>query len=64
MSIAQILPRHRFGSEVFASQPWNWLMERLAYLPQVRLFFGEKLPQSDRENGNFEEPQGLTGPRC
>jgi hypothetical protein len=50
------LSRHRSGSEVFASQSWNWLTERLAYLPQVRLVFGEKLPQSAGANGNFEKP--------
>jgi hypothetical protein len=35
-----------FGKAVFASQSWKWLTQRFAYLPQVRLFFGEKLPGS------------------
>jgi hypothetical protein len=41
---------------VFDSQSWKWLTERLAYLPQVRLVFGEQLPQSAHPNENFEEP--------
>ena len=31
-------------------------MERLAYLPQVRLVFGEQSPQSAGRNGNFVHP--------
>jgi hypothetical protein len=39
-------PISRSGSEVFVSQSREWLTERLAYLPQVRLVFDEELPQS------------------
>jgi hypothetical protein len=52
------------GNDVAASQSWKWLMERLAYLPQVRLVFGEQLPQSISGNRNFVNPQGVTRPRC
>jgi hypothetical protein len=47
-----------YGSDggVFGSQSWKWLTERLAYPLQVRLVFGEKLPQSASPNENFEEP--------
>jgi hypothetical protein len=55
MAITQFLA-DRSGSEVFVSQSWKWLTERLAYLPQVRLVFGEELPQSVSSNENFEEP--------
>jgi hypothetical protein len=47
---------HRSGSEVFGSQSRKWLTERFAYLPQVRLVFGEKLPQFVGLNEKFEEP--------
>jgi hypothetical protein len=54
MAITQISPPDRSGSDVFDSQSWKWLTERLAYLPQVRLVFGEELPQSAAEAENFE----------
>jgi hypothetical protein len=44
----------RCGSEVFVSQSWKWLTERLTYLPQVRLVFGEVLPQSATPDEIFE----------
>jgi hypothetical protein len=44
-----------FGNAVFASQSWKWLTERFAYLPQVRLFFGEKLPGLTPAIGNFQD---------
>jgi hypothetical protein len=43
----------RSGSDVFTSQSWKWLTERLAYLPQVRLVFGEELPQFAGPAKNF-----------
>jgi hypothetical protein len=43
------------GIEVSTSQSWKWLTERLAYLPQVRLVFGEDLPQSTAGIENFKE---------
>jgi hypothetical protein len=56
MAIPQIsLPRCS-DSGVFDSQSWKWLTQRLAYLPQVRLVFGEELPQFAGANENFEEP--------
>jgi hypothetical protein len=55
MAIAQISPLDRSGGGVFASQSRNWLTERLAYPPQVRLVFGKKLPRFDEATGNFEE---------
>jgi hypothetical protein len=45
MAITQISPPDRSGSALFDSQSWKWLTERLAYLPQVRLVFGEVLPE-------------------
>jgi hypothetical protein len=39
--------------EVSASQSRKWLTERLRYLPQVRRFFGEELPQLSKANANF-----------
>jgi hypothetical protein len=45
----------RSGSDVFASQSQKWLTERFAYLPQVRLVFGEGSPQSTVVNRNFED---------
>jgi len=56
MAITQISPRHRSGTEVFASQSRKWLTERFAYLPQVRLVFDEELPRLSGPNENFEEP--------
>jgi hypothetical protein len=56
MAIPQISLPHRSESGVFDSQSWKWLTERLAYLPQVRLVFGEELPQLADPNQNFEEP--------
>jgi hypothetical protein len=47
---------HGSDGGVFDSQSWKWLTERLAYLPQVRLVFGEELPQSASPDENFEEP--------
>jgi hypothetical protein len=41
---------------IFDSQSWKWLTERLAYLPQVRLVFGEELLQFAGANENFVEP--------
>jgi len=52
------------GSEVLASQSWKWLMERFAHSPQVRLVFGEQLPQLAAENENFVAPQGLNALCC
>jgi hypothetical protein len=48
-------PRDRADSEVLASQSRKWLTERLGYLPQVRRFFGEELPQLIKANANFED---------
>jgi hypothetical protein len=56
MAMAQISPRDRSGGGVFVSQSRNWLTERFACPPQVRLVFGEELPQSTGATGNFEEP--------
>jgi hypothetical protein len=53
-------PISRSGSEVFASQSREWLTERLAYVPQVRLVFDEELPQSAAPTENSEDPDGLT----
>jgi hypothetical protein len=44
----------RSGSEVLVSQSWKRLTERLAHLPQVRLVFGEVLPQSGTQDENFK----------
>jgi hypothetical protein len=54
MAITQFLA-DRSGSEVFVSQSRKWLTERLAYLPQVRLVFGEQLPQFVKGCENFED---------
>jgi len=54
MAITQISPLNRSGSEVFVSQSWKWLTERLAYLPQVRLVFDEVLPNFMDRAQNFE----------
>jgi hypothetical protein len=56
MAIPQISLSHRSDGGVFDSQSWKWLTEGLMYLPQVRLVFGEELPQSASPNKNFEEP--------
>jgi hypothetical protein len=54
MAIVQISGRNRLpGSVVLASQTQEWLMERFAYAPQVRLVFGEQSPQSIGPTGNF-----------
>jgi hypothetical protein len=53
-----------FGNAVFASQSWKWLTERFAYLPQVRLFFAEKLPGLPPVYGSFQDSEGLTALRC
>jgi hypothetical protein len=53
MAITQPSPRNRCGGEVADSQSWNWLTERFAYQPQVRLVFGEELPQLTSVHGNF-----------
>jgi hypothetical protein len=45
----------RSDGEVFSSQSRNWLTERFAYLPQVRLVFGENSPGLPRANGNSED---------
>jgi hypothetical protein len=47
---------NRSGSEVLVSQSRKWLTERFTYLPQVRLVFGEELPQLPGSNKNFMEP--------
>jgi hypothetical protein len=44
------------GSDISGSQTRKWLMERFAYLPQVRLVFGEQSPQSVGRTGNFVHP--------
>jgi hypothetical protein len=54
----------RSGCDVFVSQSQKWLTERFAYLPQVRLVFGEKLPRLSPPIGNFEGLQGFTALRC
>ena len=48
--------RDRSGNDVVASQPWKWLTERSAHLPQVRLVFGEESPHSAGRNENFVGP--------
>jgi hypothetical protein len=53
-----------FGNAVFASQSRKWLMERIVYSPQVRRFFGEKLPRLATANGNFLRPEGLAALPC
>jgi hypothetical protein len=54
MAITQICPPDRSGGDLFDSQSWKWLTERLAYLPQVRLVFGEVLPKFPGAAQNFE----------
>jgi hypothetical protein len=49
------VPLDRSDSEVLASQSRKWLTERLGYLPQVRRFFGEELPQLSKPHANFED---------
>jgi hypothetical protein len=44
------------GSGIPASQTQEWLTERFAYLPQVRLVFGEQSPHSTARSGNFVDP--------
>jgi hypothetical protein len=56
MAIPQISLPHGSGGGIFDSQSWKWLTERIAYSPQVRLVFGEELPNSVHPNKNFEEP--------
>jgi hypothetical protein len=56
MAIPQISLPDCSASGVFDSQSWEWLTERLAYQPQVRLVFGEELPQLPSRNQNFEDP--------
>jgi hypothetical protein len=53
MAITQLSPLDGFRSEVRVSQSRKWLMERLRYLPQVRLVFGEELTQLPDANRNF-----------
>jgi hypothetical protein len=53
--IQKSAPLDRSDSEVLASQSRKWLTERLGYLPQVRRFFGEELPQLSKANANFED---------
>jgi len=53
-----------FGNAVFASQSRKWLTERFAYLPQVRRYFGEKLPGLTPVCGNFQVSEGVTPLRC
>jgi hypothetical protein len=55
-AITRIPRPDRSGSGLFDSQSWKWLTERLAYLPQVRLVFGEVLPKSAQGPENFEAP--------
>jgi hypothetical protein len=64
MAIAQFPVAGRSGSDSFASQSQKWLTERFAYLPQVRLVFGEKLPRLPHPIENFEASQGLTALCC
>jgi hypothetical protein len=47
---------NRAGSVVSASQSRKGLTERLACSPQVRLVFGEELPQLTDVDGNFVNP--------
>jgi len=54
MAITQISPPDRSGSDLFDSQSRKWLTERLAYLPQVCLVFGEVLPEFAGPAQNFE----------
>src|ERR1700733_13537767 len=54
-----ILFARRSGSDVFASQSWKWLTERLAYLPQVRLVFGENSSQFARSTGILKTCKAL-----
>jgi hypothetical protein len=56
MAIPRISLPHGSGGGVFDSQSWKWLTERFGYAPQVRLVFGEELPQCASPNENFEEP--------
>jgi hypothetical protein len=49
-----IFLRRRCGSEVFVSQSWKWLMERMAYPPQIRPILDERTPQLAALIGNFE----------
>jgi hypothetical protein len=53
-----------FGNAVVVSQSWKWLTERFRYLPQVRRFFGEKLPGLACVRWNFQDSEGITPPRC
>jgi hypothetical protein len=53
--IQKSAPLDRSDSEVLASQSRKWLTERLGYLPQVRRFFGEELPQLSKPRANFED---------
>jgi hypothetical protein len=55
MAITQFSLAGRSGSEVLVSQSRKWLTERLAYLPQVRLVFGEQLLQFVNRCENFED---------
>jgi hypothetical protein len=54
MAITQISLPDRSGSDLFDSQSWKWLTERLAYPPQVCLVFGEVLPKFADAAQNFE----------
>jgi hypothetical protein len=56
MAIPRISLPHGSDGGIFASQSRKWLTERFAYMPQVRLVFGEELPRSASPNENFEEP--------
>jgi hypothetical protein len=55
----QNLPRSQRSLAIrqrsLVSQSRKWLTERLGYLPQVRRFFGEELPQLSKANLNFED---------
>jgi hypothetical protein len=53
MAITQLSPPDGFRGDVRLSQSRKWLMERFAYMPQVRLVFGEELTQLPRANENF-----------
>jgi hypothetical protein len=51
----KLAPLDRSDSEVLASQSREWLTERFVFLPQVRRFFGEELPQLSKAHANSED---------
>jgi hypothetical protein len=50
----RFLPAEPIQAAKLLSQSRKWLTERIEYLPQVRLVFGEELPQSIKPNENYE----------